>query len=66
VHPSRSKRRADFIALLELIDTQYGLTRDRAKTPIVLVLDNDPIHTSKATRRTRRAGALAHGRMAAE
>src|SRR5918995_952062 len=50
VRTSRSKRSADFIALLEQIDTQYGLTPDRAKKPIVLVLDNGPIHTSKATR----------------
>ena len=50
VHTSRSKRSTDFIALLEQIDTQYGLKRDRAKKPIVLVLDNGPIQTSKATR----------------
>jgi hypothetical protein len=50
VRTSRSKRSADFIALLEQIDTQYGLTPDHAKKPIVLVLDNGPIHTSKATR----------------
>jgi transposase len=50
VRTSRSKRSADFIALLELIDTQYGPTPDRATKPIVLVLDNGPIHTSKATR----------------
>ena len=50
VRTSRSKRSADFIALLEQIDTQYGPTPDRATKPIVLVLDNGPIHTSKATR----------------
>ena len=50
VRTSRSKRSADFIALLEQIDTQYGLTSGRATKPIVLVLDNGPIHTSKATR----------------
>ena len=49
VRTSRTKRSADFVALLEQIDTQYGLTPDRAKKPIVLVLDNGPIHTSKAT-----------------
>jgi transposase len=38
------------IALLEQIDTQYGPTSVRPKKPIVLVLDNGPIHTSKATR----------------
>ena len=50
VRTSRSKRSADFIALLEQIDTQYGPTPGRATKPIVLVLDNGPIHTSKATR----------------
>jgi hypothetical protein len=50
VRTSRSKRSADFIALLDQIDTQYGPTSGRATKPIVLVLDNGPIHTSKATR----------------
>jgi hypothetical protein len=50
VHTRQSKRSADFIALLEQIDTQYGLTPDRAKRPSVLVLDNRRIHTSKVTR----------------
>jgi transposase len=50
VRTSQSKHSADFIALLEQIDTQYGLTPDHAKKPIVLVLDKGPIHTSKATR----------------
>ena len=50
VRTSRSKCSADFIALLEQIDTQYGSSPDRATKPIVLVLDNGPIHTSKATR----------------
>nr|WP_237050508.1 IS630 family transposase [Microvirga ossetica] len=50
VRTSRSKRSADFIALLDQIDTQYGPTSARATKPIVLVLDNGPIHTSKATR----------------
>jgi transposase len=50
VRTSRSKRSADFIALLDQIDTQYGPTRDRAKKPIVLVLDSGPIHTRRATR----------------
>jgi transposase len=53
VRTSRSKRSADFITLLEQIDPQSGLMRDRAKKPIVLVLDNGPIHTSKATRAER-------------
>ena len=50
VRTSRSKRSADFIALLDQIDTRYGPTLDQAKKPVVLVLDNGPIHTSKVTR----------------
>ena len=50
VHTSRTKRSADFIALLEEIDRRYGPKLGRMLKPIVLVLDNGPIHTSKATR----------------
>jgi hypothetical protein len=50
VRTSRSKRCADFIALLEQIDTQCLLMSVRAKKLIVLVRDNGPIHTSKVTR----------------
>ena len=67
VQTSRTKRSADFIALLETLDRRYGPEPGRCAKPVVLVLDNGPIHTSKATHsRTRRAGPLAHGRMAAE
>jgi hypothetical protein len=50
VRTSRSKRSAHFIALLDQVDRQYGPRSGRATKPIVLVLDNGPIHTSKATR----------------
>ena len=50
VRTSRTKRSADFIALLEEVDRRYGPKLGVALTPIVLVLDNGPIHTSKATR----------------
>jgi len=50
VHPSRTKRSADFIALLEEVDRRYGPKLGVALKPIVLVLDNGPIHTSKASR----------------
>jgi transposase len=44
---SRTKRSADFIHLLERLDALHG---PRASTvPVVLVLDNGPIHQSKAT-----------------
>jgi transposase len=54
VHTSRTKRSSDFIALLEEIDRRYGPKLGGAIQPLVLVLDNAPIHTSKAAR-----GALA-------
>jgi transposase len=50
VHRSRTKRSADFIALLEGLDPFYGPRPGRAPKPVVLVLDNGPIHTSKLTR----------------
>ena len=50
VHTRRTKRSSDFIALLEEIDRRYGPKLSLAIKPIVLVLDNGPIHTSKASR----------------
>jgi transposase len=50
VHTSRTKRSSDFIALLEEIDRRYGPKLGVALRPIMLVLDNGPIHTSKASR----------------
>ncbi len=54
VRTSRTKRSLDFIALfialLEKIDRRFGPKLGRILKPIVLVLDNGPIHTSKATR----------------
>src|SRR3954447_5231639 len=50
VHTSRTKRSADFIALLEEVDRRYGPKLGVAIQPLVLVLDNGPIHTSKASR----------------
>jgi hypothetical protein len=50
VRTSRTKRSSDFIALLEEVDRRYGPKLGVAITPIVLVLDNGPIHTSKASR----------------
>lgn len=47
VEVSRTKRSSDFIRLLERLDALHG---PRASTvPVVLVLDNGPIHKSKAT-----------------
>lgn len=49
VHSSPTKRSADFIALLEELDRLYGPRPGLIAKPIVIVLDNGPIHTSKAT-----------------
>jgi transposase len=47
VEVSKTKRSADFIRLLERLDALYG---PRASTvPVVLVLDNGPIHKSTIT-----------------
>ena len=50
VRTSRSKRSADCIDLLAEIDRRWGPRPGEAMRPVVLVLDNGPIHTSKATR----------------
>jgi transposase len=50
VRSSRTKRSTDFIALLEGLDRRYGPKPGTTVTrPTVLVLDNGPVHTSKAT-----------------
>lgn len=49
VHTSTTKRSTDFMALLTLLESRYGPQPGRAAKPVVLVLDNGPIHTSKAT-----------------
>jgi hypothetical protein len=53
VRTSRTKRSADVIALLAEIDRRWGPRPGEAIRPVVLVLDNGPIHTSKATARPR-------------
>ena len=60
VRTSRTKRSSDFIALLEEVDRRYAPKFGVALTPLVLVLDNGPIHTSKLTRAAleRRAHGL--------
>ncbi len=50
VQTSRGKRSADFLALLAEIDRRWGPRPGGTTKPAVLVLDNGPIHTSKATR----------------
>jgi hypothetical protein len=46
---SARKRSADLLLLLERLDRLYGPAPGRPRRPVVLVLDNGPIHTSKAT-----------------
>ena len=50
VRTSRTKRSSDVIALLEELDRRWGPRPGELTQPVVLVLDNGPIHTSKATR----------------
>ena len=45
VHTSATKRSTDFVALLDQLGAAYGTTK-RAR-PLIAVLDNGPIHTSK-------------------
>jgi len=47
VHTSRTKRSSDFIAHLVQLDHLYGPRPGHSITPVVLVEDNGPIHTSK-------------------
>jgi transposase len=49
VQTSPTKRSTDFVALLDQLGAVYG-TAERAR-PLVAVLDNGPIHTSKLTTR---------------
>ena len=47
VHTSPTKRSRDFVAHLEQLDRLYGPRPGQPVKPVVLVLDNGPIHTSK-------------------
>ena len=49
VHTSPAKTSADFIGLLELLDWRYGPKPGCTRRPVVLVLDNGPVHTSRAS-----------------
>jgi hypothetical protein len=50
VRTSRTKRSSDFAALLAELDRRWGPRPGEVTRPVVLVLDNGPIHTSRATR----------------
>jgi transposase len=45
----RTKRSTDFIAHLQPLDRLYGPKPGMPIKPVVIVLDNGPIHVSKAT-----------------
>ena len=47
---SRTKRSSDFVALLRDLDRRWGPRPGEVARPVVLVLDNGPIHTSKMSR----------------
>jgi hypothetical protein len=44
---SMTKRSSDFIGLLEKLDHRFGPQPGQTRKPVVLVLDNRPIYTSK-------------------
>ena len=50
VHTSPTKRSTDFIAHLEQLDRLHGPKPGRPAKPVVIVVDNGPIHTSKVSR----------------
>ncbi len=50
VTTSRTKRSTDFIALLEELGRLYGPKPGLKTKPVVMVLDNGPIHVSKAAK----------------
>ncbi len=49
VHTSPTKTSADVLGLLELLDWRYGPKPGCHRRPVVLVLDNGPVHTSRAS-----------------
>ena len=57
VTTSTTKRSTDFIALLQTLDGLYGPKPGVAIKPVVMVLDNGPIHVSKATAAALKARA---------
>src|SRR5712691_7705885 len=65
VSTSATKHSSDFIAFLDRLDAIYRPGPGRNQKPVVLVLDNGPIHTSKASRGRPGGAALVPDRMAA-
>lgn len=50
VQTSKTKKSSDFLAHIEQLDQLYGPKPGQPTKPVVLVEDNGPIHTSKASR----------------
>ena len=50
VATSKTRRSADFAAFLENLDHPCGPKPGQCQSPVVIVPDNGPIHTGKATR----------------
>ena len=48
---SPAKRSGDFLGLLARLDADYAPRSGGESRPVVLVLDNGPAHTSKASRK---------------
>ncbi|MCA3438737.1 MAG: transposase [Rhodobacter sp.] len=61
VATSKTRRSADFAAFLENLDHPCGPKPGQPQNPVVIVLDNGPIHTSKATRAALSAHWLSVG-----
>lgn len=51
VQTARTKRSTDFVALVEAIERRCGPALGTPPRPVVLVLDNGPIHTSRLSTR---------------
>ncbi len=50
VSTSHTKASCDFIAFLRRLEWRYGPKPGCERLPVALVLDNGPVHTSRATR----------------
>jgi DDE superfamily endonuclease len=65
VHTSQTKRSSDFIALLEKLDRRFGPQPGPTRKPVVLALDNGPVHNQQGERRGSGGAPLDHCRAAA-
>jgi hypothetical protein len=61
VTTSRTKRSTDFIAQLQVLDRLFGPKLGTPIKPVVIVLDNRPIHVSEAALAERALGSPSSG-----